>query len=313
MHYYKRHIGDYNNKAARLTMLQHGAYNLLIDACYDREAFPTLEEAYDWLWASSEEEREAIRFVLGKFFVLEGKVYTQKRIQKEVGLYQERSLTNKKIALERETKRKEKLTKRLKDRNGCNTGRDTPVHGLSPNQEPLTINHKPLNKDLGSSEINPKKNSYPDEFEWLWANKPERYGPNPKKDAFHSCNARIRNGATWRELTEGMMRYKKFMDAEDKLGTKFVMQMKTFFGTSEYYTELWEIDHAKSKSGINKPSSAADAKEAMRQARAGRDAANTANGCGVGPNVRDIPSGMGGEERGGSTIDLDRRDWEAAP
>ena len=56
MHYYERNIGDYHRKAGRLNILQHGVYNLLIDACYDRETFPTLEEAIDWVWAASPEE-----------------------------------------------------------------------------------------------------------------------------------------------------------------------------------------------------------------------------------------------------------------
>ena len=39
MHYFKFNIGDYHKKAGRLSMLQHGAYTLLIHACYDREKF----------------------------------------------------------------------------------------------------------------------------------------------------------------------------------------------------------------------------------------------------------------------------------
>ena len=62
MHYYERNIGDYHRKAGRLNILQHGVYNLLIDACYDRETFPTLEEAIDWVWAASPEEIEAVKF-----------------------------------------------------------------------------------------------------------------------------------------------------------------------------------------------------------------------------------------------------------
>ena len=42
MHYYKRNLGDYAKKAGRLSMLEHGSYTLLIDACYDRERFPTI-------------------------------------------------------------------------------------------------------------------------------------------------------------------------------------------------------------------------------------------------------------------------------
>ena len=43
MHYFKRNIGDYHKKAGRLSMLEHGAYTLLIDSCYDRERFPTMD------------------------------------------------------------------------------------------------------------------------------------------------------------------------------------------------------------------------------------------------------------------------------
>lgn len=65
-------------------MLQHGAYTLLIDACYEREQFPTLEEAIEWTWASTTEEIEAVTFVLRKFFYIVGGFYMQKRIQQEI-------------------------------------------------------------------------------------------------------------------------------------------------------------------------------------------------------------------------------------
>jgi len=131
MHYYKRNLGDYAKKAGRLSMLQHGAYTLLIDACYDREQFPTREDAIDWAWASSAAEVEAVEFVLRKFFVLEGDRYVQKRIQEEILEYREKADLNARIAQERETKRKEKRTERARG-----------VHEAPPNQEPLTTNHE---------------------------------------------------------------------------------------------------------------------------------------------------------------------------
>ena len=133
MHYYKRNLGDYAKKAGRLSMLQHGAYTLLIDACYDREQFPTLDEAIDWAWASSSAEIEAVEFVLRKFFVLEGDRYVQKRIQEEILEYREKAELNTRIAQERETKRKEKRTERARS-----------VDEAPPNQEPLTTNQEPL-------------------------------------------------------------------------------------------------------------------------------------------------------------------------
>ena len=133
MHYYKRNLGDYAKKAGRLTMLQHGAYTLLIDSCYDREIFPTLEQALEWTWASTEAEIEAVKFVLSRFFVLDKDgCYVQDRILAELLHYQKNADTNKRIADEREAKRREKRTNRVQV-----------VDEATPNQEPLTINHKP--------------------------------------------------------------------------------------------------------------------------------------------------------------------------
>lgn len=136
MHYYKKNIGDYAKKAGRLTMLQHGAYTLIMDACYDREQFPTLEEAIDWTWASSKEEREAVEFVLVKFFDLQDGRYVQSRIQEELDSYHQNAATNKRIAQEREAKRK-----------GLSTDRARVVNEPTPNQEPRTINQEPRTKN----------------------------------------------------------------------------------------------------------------------------------------------------------------------
>ena len=90
MHYYKRNIGDYHKKAGRLSMLEHGAFNLLIDACYDRERFPTMEEAIDWSWARTDAEVAAVQFVLKKFFILTDGVYVQPRIEEELEKWKKR-------------------------------------------------------------------------------------------------------------------------------------------------------------------------------------------------------------------------------
>jgi uncharacterized protein YdaU (DUF1376 family) len=139
VHYYKRNLGDYAKKAGRLSMLQHGAYTLLIDACYDREQFPTLDEAIDWTWASSSAEIEAVEFVLRKFFTLEDGRHVQKRIQEEIDAYRVVSETNARIARDRETNRANNNTKRARPVN------DTPRSGneAPPNQEPLTNNQEP--------------------------------------------------------------------------------------------------------------------------------------------------------------------------
>jgi uncharacterized protein YdaU (DUF1376 family) len=146
MHYYKRNLGDYAKKAGRLSMLQHGSYTLLIDACYDREQFPTRDEAIDWTWASSTAEIEAVDFVLAKFFTLEDGRYVQKRIQEEVAAYHAMSETNKRIAMYREVKRNESSTKRERS-----------VNEAPPNHKPLTINQEPLLDAAGAASTKPAK------------------------------------------------------------------------------------------------------------------------------------------------------------
>ena len=146
MHYYKRNLGDYAKKAGRLSLLQHGAYTVLIDSCYDREQFPTLEQAIEWTWADSVEEVEAVKFVLRKFFILEDGIYVQNRIREEIAEYHEKANTNKRIAIDRETKRKEN-----------NTNRERTVDEPSPNQEPVTKNQEPVTKNQEPKESKSKE------------------------------------------------------------------------------------------------------------------------------------------------------------
>jgi uncharacterized protein YdaU (DUF1376 family) len=155
MHYYKRNLGDYAKKAGRLSMLQHGAYTLLIDACYDREQFPTLDEAIDWTWASTDAEVEAVKFVLSKFFTLEGGVYVQKRIQEEITEYHKTAENNKRIAKQREEAKRRRTQAAHeaceKQHEACTKQHETP-----PNHKPLTTNQEPLtSKQKKEKDITP--------------------------------------------------------------------------------------------------------------------------------------------------------------
>lgn len=134
MHYYKKNIGDYHKKAGRLSMLEHGAYTLLMDACYDRERFPTLEEAIEWTWARTEAEIEAVKFVLSRFFEIQDGRYVQPRVEEEIAKFRQNSETNARIAKEREEKRKERARSVHES-----LGKE---HEPPPNQEPITNNQE---------------------------------------------------------------------------------------------------------------------------------------------------------------------------
>ena len=118
-------------------MLEHGAYTLLLDACYDREKFPTKDEAIDWCWARSVEEIAAVEFVLSKLFTFDGRVYVQTTIQESIAHYHEKALKNKQIAIEREEARRMKREQAVHDRART-------VHESPPNHKPITKNQEPI-------------------------------------------------------------------------------------------------------------------------------------------------------------------------
>lgn len=150
MHYYKRNIGDYHKKAGRLSMLEHGAYTLLIDSCYDREQFPTLEEANDWAWARTDAELAAVKFVLSKFFTLEDGVYIQNRIKEELDDYKDKSETNSRIAQEREANRKKSKQDVNESSRTVNETFDK-THEPPPNHKPITNNQEPITNNQSNT------------------------------------------------------------------------------------------------------------------------------------------------------------------
>jgi uncharacterized protein YdaU (DUF1376 family) len=201
MHYYKRNIGDYHKKAGRLSILQHGAYTLLIDACYDREVFPTLEEAIDWVWASSDAEVDAVKFVLKKFFNEDEGFYIQNRIQEDLDKYHANNLTNKRIAIERERKKKQTKgeVKSTKREQTVNDKGDSP-NEAPPNQEPLTNNQEPLTNNQDKDKP-PAKANEPFLIFSYWKEafkKSDSAKLTPKR--LKAINARIKEGYTLDEI-----------------------------------------------------------------------------------------------------------------
>ncbi|MFW1952193.1 YdaU family protein [Acinetobacter beijerinckii] len=210
MHYYERNIGDYHRKAGRLNILQHGVYTLLIDACYDREKFPTLDEAIDWVWAMTDEEIEAVKFVLRKFFTCgEDGVYTQNRIQEDLNKYKDF------CAKQAENGKKGGRPKGSKNQdNSGNCGNDLGNSGFDENsqenpsetqnnpneanesqQKPKPTNHltnKPSNQDkkICPSDDEQKQGQavIEREFEKFWNAYPKKQQKKPTFDKFKKIN-----------------------------------------------------------------------------------------------------------------------------
>jgi uncharacterized protein YdaU (DUF1376 family) len=70
MHYYNRHIGDYAKDTGHLSLLQHGAYTVLLDWSYasERPLPDDRETVYRICHARSAQERRAVDAVVAEFF-----------------------------------------------------------------------------------------------------------------------------------------------------------------------------------------------------------------------------------------------------
>jgi len=90
VNYYERHIGDYARDTAHLSMLEHGAYNILLDRFYATEQGIPKDQVHRIARARSREEKSAVDSVLSEFFFLDGDVYVQKRAQGEIAKAQAR-------------------------------------------------------------------------------------------------------------------------------------------------------------------------------------------------------------------------------
>jgi uncharacterized protein YdaU (DUF1376 family) len=90
VNYYERHLGDYARDTGHLTMLEHGAYTLLMDRYYAAEQAIPADQAYRLARARSQDERDAVDMVLREFFVLESDGWHQRRCDEEIARYNER-------------------------------------------------------------------------------------------------------------------------------------------------------------------------------------------------------------------------------
>ena len=105
--YYRWFPGDYIRDTRRLTMMQHGAYRLLIDEyMVSGKALPNdLPALYRICGAVSGEEQVAVRYALEEFFTLAGPVWRHKRCEDEIAHQNERSELARKSVQAREMRK----------------------------------------------------------------------------------------------------------------------------------------------------------------------------------------------------------------
>lgn len=89
MNYYERHLGDYARDTGHLSMLEHGAYTLLLDRYYASEQGIPADQAHRITRARTREEKAATDAVLSEFFTLSGGVWRQSRADDVITDYRE--------------------------------------------------------------------------------------------------------------------------------------------------------------------------------------------------------------------------------
>ena len=139
MHYYKFNIADYRKDTAHLSLLEHGIYRQLVDSYYLDEKPIETQPVMRRLSIKTEEEKSALKNVLGDFFDESecGKFYTHKRIEVELCKYQENAETAKANGSKGGRPKKPKITQPVNSANPKETG-------SKANHKPITTNHKPI-------------------------------------------------------------------------------------------------------------------------------------------------------------------------
>ncbi len=91
MNYYQRHIGDYAKDTGHLSMLEHGAYTILLDRYYSTETGIPEDQAYRVCRARTLPEKQAVDVVLSEFFHLVDGKWTNRRADEEIARMREQA------------------------------------------------------------------------------------------------------------------------------------------------------------------------------------------------------------------------------
>lgn len=126
MNYYERHLGDYARDTAHLSMLEHGAYGLLLDRYYATESGIPADQAHRVARARTKEEKAAVDAVLAEFFVLEAGCWRSKRCDMEIERFLESEPDR---AAKRENEKERQRRSRARRKEIFDTLRE---HGIVP-------------------------------------------------------------------------------------------------------------------------------------------------------------------------------------
>lgn len=147
MNYYRRYLGDYMRDTMHLSMTEHGAYGLLLDACYATEKpLPKDHEAlYRICRAMNAAEQAAVRTVSDQFFKVNGDgLRHNERADREIGVAQSTIQRQRESGVDSSVKRwgEGRLTDRSTDGSTDESSGRSAIQPPTTNHQPPETNHQ---------------------------------------------------------------------------------------------------------------------------------------------------------------------------
>ena len=159
MHYYQHNIKDFNNATRHLTRVERCLYRDAIELYYDTEKplISDLNQLARKLLCLTNDEKDALKYVLSEFFYLVDGFYHHTRCDFEIEKFHNTASAKARAGkASADARRKKKEVKIEQKATGVEQVLDSvkPVLEHNPtNQQPITINHKPTTnkKNIPSS------------------------------------------------------------------------------------------------------------------------------------------------------------------
>jgi uncharacterized protein YdaU (DUF1376 family) len=185
MNYYPHHIGDFNSATRHLTRIERSIYRDMIEMYYDTEqALPLDVKALcRKLMARSEEEVTAVEQVLNEFFTVSEQGWMHARCEAVIEEYhkklRDKSEAGKASAAARAAKAGAPKATPVNDLQQAQAAVQQVLDSCSTNQEPITNNHKPEEKNKEPQDA-PRLLA----FDQFWKAYPKKTGKGDAEKAF---------------------------------------------------------------------------------------------------------------------------------
>jgi uncharacterized protein YdaU (DUF1376 family) len=238
LNFYKRFIGDYAADTRHLSVLEHGAYTLLLDLYYGTEK-PLPRNILALMAPRSDDELRAFKVVLKQFFTKQnGSVWFHKRCAQEIKRYKD------KIEQNRLSGRKGGINRQANAKRTLDVKSDFRLENQNQNQnqksepENSTSTPKPIAQNRGAIELSG--------FAFFWESYPKKVGKPLARRAWLS---KVRDDNRYPEVIAGLERWKACEQWQDP---QFIPYPATFLNQLRWQDEVPKNGGTKNEQRIRK-------------------------------------------------------------